>query len=134
VHGYVEQGMKLLKCFTPHEEISQFSVTVIIMAASEIFVNPAEIRNCSNRLVTTADQIKGTLDDLVIKMESTEATYQAQSATDMRDKFNELKPEFEKFDSYLRKIATYLTQNVAEPTEVTDQVASQNVASIKKPQ
>ncbi|MBE6877105.1 MAG: hypothetical protein E7496_10400 [Ruminococcus sp.] len=104
------------------------------MAASEIFVNPAEIRNCSNRLVTTADQIKGTLDDLVIKMESTEATYQAQSATDMRDKFNELKPEFEKFDSYLRKIATYLTQNVAEPTEVTDQVASQNVASIKKPQ
>lgn len=52
----------------------------------------------------------------------------------MRDKFNELKPELEKFDSYLRKIANYLNQNVAEPTEVTDQVASQNVANIKKPQ
>lgn len=78
--------------------------------------------------------IKDTLDTLVAKMESTQSTYQAQSATEMRDRFNELKPELEKFDSYLRKIATYLTQNVADPADVTDQVASQNVANIKKPQ
>ena len=77
--------------------------------------------------------MKDTLDNLVIKMESTEATYQAQSATDMRDKFNELKPELEKFTAYLRKVSAYLIQNVAEPAEVVDQVASQNVASIKKP-
>lgn len=104
------------------------------MASSAIFVNPDEIRGCADRLTTVADQIKGTLDDLVIKIASTETNYQAQSATDMRDKFNELKPELEKFDSYLRKISTYLKQNVAEPAEVTDQVASQNVANIKKPQ
>lgn len=104
------------------------------MASSEIFVNPGEIRNCSSKLTNTANQIKSTMDDLVIKIASTETNYQAQSASDMRDKFNELRPELERFDSYLRKIATYLTQNVAEPAEVTDQVASQNVASIKKPQ
>ena len=51
----------------------------------------------------------------------------------MRDKFTELKPQFEKFTAYVKKVATYLIQNVAEPAEVTDQVASQNVANIKKP-
>ncbi len=96
----------------------------------ELFVNPNEIRNCSNQINSIADQMKDTLDNLVIKMESTEATYQAQSATDMRDKFNELKPELEKFTAYLRKVSAYLIQNVAEPAEVVDQVASQNVASI----
>ena len=104
------------------------------MANKEIFVNPAEIRNCSTKLSGFADQMKDTLDDLVVKIESTEAIYQAQSATDMRDKFNQLKPELEKFTAYIRKVANYLTQNVAEPAEVTDQVASQNVASIRKPQ
>lgn len=103
------------------------------MANKEIFVNPAEIRNCSNKLNGYADSMKDTLDNLVIKMQSTEATYQAQSAVDMRDKFNELKPELDKFTAYIRKVAAYLTQNVADPTEVTDQVASQNVANIKKP-
>ncbi len=103
------------------------------MASSQIFVNPAEIRNCSSKIIGYANDIKAALDDVTVKMQSTEAIYQAQSATDMRDKYNTLKPELEKFDSYLRKVATYLTQNVAEPAEVTDQVASQNVANIKKP-
>jgi len=103
------------------------------MANKELFVNPEEIRNCSSLLNSYADQIKDTLDNLVVKMDSTEALYQAQSATDMRDKFTELKPQFEKFTAYVKKVATYLIQNVAEPAEVTDQVASQNVANIKKP-
>lgn len=103
------------------------------MANKEIFVNPTEIRNCSNKLNGYADEMKDTLDNLIIKMDATESTYQAQSAIDMRDKFNELRPELEKFTAYLRKVAAYLTQNVADPAEVTDQVASQNVASIKKP-
>lgn len=104
------------------------------MANKEIFVNPAEIRNCSSKLNGFADQMEGTFNELIIKIEGTESTYQAQSATDMRDKFNQLKPELEKFTAYIRKVANYLTQNVAEPAEVTDQVASQNVASIRKPQ
>lgn len=103
------------------------------MANKEIFVNPAEIKNCANKLNGFADNMKETLDNLVIKIQSTESIYQAQSATDMRDKFNELKPELEKFTAYIRKVAAYLTQNVADPAEVTDQVAAQNVASIKKP-
>lgn len=52
----------------------------------------------------------------------------------MRDRYEELKPELEKFYSYLRKVAAYLKQNVAEPAEVLDRVAQQNVANIKKPQ
>ena len=101
--------------------------------ARELLVNPAEIRNCSNQINTYANEMKDTLDNIAVKIDSTEAYYQAQSATEMRDKFNELKPEFEKFTGYLRKVAAYLTQNVAEPAEVVDQIAVQNVASIKKP-
>lgn len=104
------------------------------MAANkELFVNPQEIKNCSNQINSISAQMKETLDDLVVKMASTEQYYQAQSATEMREKFNELKPEFEKFTNYLKKVATYLVQNVAEPAEVVDQMAVQNVASIKKP-
>lgn len=104
------------------------------MAASQIFVNPEEIRNCANNIEGISGRMKDTLADLNTKILSTESIYQAQSATDMREKFEQLRPELEKFDSYLTKIANYLKQNVAEPTEVTDNVASQNVANIRKPQ
>ena len=104
------------------------------MAASkELFVNPEALRDASNRITNIANQMKDTLDTLVVKIDGTEATYQAQSATEMRERFQELKPQFEKFTAYLRKVSAYLIQNVAEPAEVVDQVAAQNVASIKKP-
>jgi uncharacterized protein YukE len=104
------------------------------MAASkELFVNPEAIKSCSNQITGISEKMKDTLDNIVVKMASTEQYYQAQSATEMRDKFNELKPEFEKFTNYLKKVAAYLIQNVAEPAEVVDQTAVQNVASIKKP-
>lgn len=101
--------------------------------ANIIFVSPEEIRNCSNKINGIANDMEATLNDLVIKMASTEAIYQAQSATDMREKFDTLKPQLEKFTAYLKKVSTYLVQNVAEPADVTDRVASQNVASIRKP-
>jgi energy-converting hydrogenase Eha subunit F len=53
---------------------------------------------------------------------------------EMRDKFANLEPELGKFTAYLRKVAAYLTQNVADTAEVVDQIAAQNVASIRKPQ
>lgn len=101
--------------------------------ANMIFVNPEQIRNCSSKVNGIAGEMESTLADLVAKMASTENIYQAQSATDMRDKFEQLRPELEKFTAYLKKVSTYLVQNVAEPAEITDQVASQNVATIKKP-
>lgn len=102
--------------------------------ASEIFVNPQEIRNCVVKINSYADNMEDQLNDLIAKIESTASTYQADSANDMRDKFNELKPEITKFTAYLRKVANYLNQNVAEPAEITDAVAQQNVASIHRPQ
>lgn len=101
--------------------------------ANIIFVSPEEIRNCSNKINGIANDMEATLSDLASKIASTESIYQAQSATDMRDRFNELKPNLEKFTAYLKKVSTYLVQNVADPADVTDRVASQNVASIRKP-
>ena len=45
-----------------------------------------------------------------------------------------IKAELEKYEAYLLKVANYLEQNVAEPMEIVEQVAIQNVAAIKKPQ
>ena len=101
--------------------------------SKELFVNPELIRNCAEKIKDYAARIKNTLEDLVVKMQSTEATYQAQSATEMGDKFNELKSILDNYYEYLINIANFLTQNVAEPAEVVDQIAVQNVASIHKP-
>ncbi len=104
------------------------------MANSELFVNPEEIRVCANRLKQYAEEMDGTLQDFRTKIKSTEEFYEANSAMEMRDKFANLEPELGKFTAYLRKVAAYLTQNVADTAEVVDQIAAQNVASIRKPQ
>ena len=104
------------------------------MANRELFVNPEGIRICAGRLKQYAEEMNMTLDDFRIKVRSTEEFFQSNSAMEMREKFAGLEGELEKFTSYLRKVSAYLTQNVADPADVVDQVASQNVASIKKPQ
>ena len=104
------------------------------MANREIFVDPEGIRSCSDSLRQYADQMNCTLDDFRTKMKSTEAIFESDSAEAMRDKFRTLEPELEKFTAYIRKVAAYLNQNVADTAEVVDQIAAQNVASIKKPQ
>lgn len=104
------------------------------MANREIFVDPDGIRVCADRLCQYAAGMNETLEDFRRKIRSTESIYQSQSATDMRDKFAVLEPELEKFTAYLRKVSAYLVQNVAEPAAVVDQIASQNVVNIRKPQ
>lgn len=104
------------------------------MANREMFVNPEGIRSCADSLRQYADQMNCTLDDFRSKIRSTEAIFESDSADAMREKFRTMEPELEKFTAYVRKVAAYLNQNVADPAEVVDQVASQNVASIKKPQ
>lgn len=104
------------------------------MPNRELFVNPEEIKGCANRLIQYAEEMNNTLNEFRDKVRSTEEVYQAYSASEMRDKFSTLEPELEKFTAYVRKVAAYLNQNVAEPADVVDRVAAQNVANIKKPQ
>lgn len=99
----------------------------------ELFVNPEEIRVCAGKLRQYAEQMNNTLGNFRVKMRSTEDFYEAESAFEMREKFTSLEPELEKFTAYIRKVAAYLEQNVADPAEVVDQVASHNVANIRKP-
>lgn len=103
------------------------------MANMTIFVNPAEIEECATRMESISNRMKDTLDDLVVQIESTQSIYEADSATEMREKFNVLKPELEKFSDYLKKVANYLKQNVVETAKITDEVAISNVANIRKP-
>lgn len=104
------------------------------MANRELFVDPESIRVCADRLKQYAEEMNNTLDDFRRKVKGTEEFYESNSAIDMRDKFTTLEPELEKFTAYIRKVAAYLTQNVADPAEVVDQIAAQNVATIRKPQ
>ena len=99
----------------------------------ELFVNPEMIRSHAAQIRQISGMIKDNLSQVSAKIKSTESIYVAESATEMREKFDTLKPELDKFESYLLKVANYLEQNVAEPAEIVDRVAAQNVASIRKP-
>lgn len=103
------------------------------MAGSKIFVDPNEVKSCSDRISKIAGDIKETLNEAAGKMSSTEQNFQSQAAIDMRDKFNSMKGDFDKFEAYLNKIASYLKQNVADPVTAINAAAVKNVASIKKP-
>lgn len=103
------------------------------MANKELFINPEAVRSLAESFNNIATRISETLNSVSSEVQNTESLYQAQSATDMRDKFNEIKSVIDKYAAYLRKVATYLTQNVADPADVVDSIASQNVAAIKKP-
>ncbi len=100
----------------------------------QLFANPDMIRALAQQIRTLSGQIKQNINDVALKIKSTESIYVANSATEMRDKFEALKPELEKYEAYLLKVANYLEQNIADPLEIVERVASQNVASIQKPQ
>lgn len=100
----------------------------------QLFVNPEMIRALAQQIRQISGQIKQNINDVALKIKSTENIYIANSATEMRDKFEALKPELEKYEAYLLKVANYLEQNIADPLEIVERVASQNVASIQKPQ
>ena len=103
------------------------------MANTELFINPESVRSLADSFNTIASRISDTLNSVATEINNTESIYQAQSASDMRDRFNEIRSTIDKYAEYLKKVATYLVQNVADPADVVDQVASQNVAAIKKP-
>ena len=103
------------------------------MANKELFVNPQEIKLCAEKLKLYAEEMNITMNDFRRKIKSTESIYMAKSAMEMRDKFAGMEAELEKFTAYIRKVSAYLNQNVAEPAEVVEQIATQKVANIKKP-
>ena len=101
---------------------------------TELFINPEAVRSLAAQFNQIASRMDGTLNSISAEIQNTEPYYQSQSASDMRDKFNEVRNVIDTFVNYLNKVATYLVQNVADPAEIVDQVASNNVAAIKKPQ
>ena len=102
--------------------------------AKELFINPEAVRALASQFQTIASRMNNTLTSVSTEMQNTQYFYEAQSATDMRDGFTEVKSRIDTFVNYLNKVATYLVQNVADPADIVDQVASSNVAAIKKPQ
>jgi len=102
------------------------------MADNTIFVDPEKIKECAGTIDALAGRIEGTFEQIGLKVQSTESLFQAESAETFREQFTQLKPDFENFVSYLRKISSYLTQNVADPTIVTDKAALQNIQNIQK--
>ncbi|MDE5618930.1 MAG: WXG100 family type VII secretion target [Ruminococcus sp.] len=102
--------------------------------ASTIFVNPEGIKDNANTIRTYSAQIGEIIAEISTTIAGTESNYQSQAASDMREKFNSMKPSLDKFEAYLNKVATYLVQNVADTTSAVNNANVQNVASIRKPQ
>ncbi|MCM1506001.1 MAG: WXG100 family type VII secretion target [Ruminococcus flavefaciens] len=101
---------------------------------SSIFVNPTGVKECAEQIKSYAAKINDVLNEVSSLMSGTAVNYQSQAAEDMREKFASMKPDMDKFQAYLNKVAAYLNQNVADPTSTVSSTNVQNVANINKPQ
>jgi uncharacterized protein YukE len=99
----------------------------------ELFVNSDQIKALANQIKTLSLRMNTTLSSISTEIMGTDSTYESQSASDLRERFTEVRSKLNQFYEYLIKVSTYLVQNVAEPAEVVEQVSINNVAAIKKP-
>ena len=101
--------------------------------AGKIFVDPEQVKTYAGQIKALATDIDTYLKQASGKMQSTESNYQSQAASDMRSNFAAMQGDFQRFVSYLTKIANYLEQNVADPVQTLNQAHIQEVANIRKP-
>ena len=101
--------------------------------AGKIFVDPEQVRTYAGQIRALATDMDTYLKQASGKMQSTETNYQSEAATRMRENFAAMQVDFQRFVSYLGKIASYLEQNVAEPVQTLNNAHIQEVANIRKP-
>jgi len=100
------------------------------MASSErIFINPEEIKNSASLIQKFNDEIKGCLADFTAEIESTD--WEALGREAMRESFNQLKPSFEKFYTYISKAVSFLNQNVADDVITLDTAIQGNGSELR---
>lgn len=102
--------------------------------SSQIFVNPEGVKESANKIKDYAGSIKSTLEEISTAIQGTESNYESEAANNMRSQFKQLHTTIEAFESYLKKVASYLEVNVADPTSSVIAANVQNVANIRKPQ
>ncbi|MDO5559703.1 MAG: hypothetical protein Q4F95_08910 [Oscillospiraceae bacterium] len=102
------------------------------MADTErIFLNHAEIKNCAQQIGSYNEKIKDQLDDFATQISKVQS-WDAMGASEMRDNFNALKPDFAKFYEYLSKVVKFINQNVSDDAITLDTSIKNNAMPLKK--
>ncbi len=102
-----------------------------MVSTERIFIDPQAIRGCSAVMKLQNREMRDLLSEFTAEIEKLDLNWDALGATEMRESFETLKPQFENFDSYVRKVTNFLDQNVAESVEVLDTVIEGNASQLK---
>ena len=96
-----------------------------------IFLNSDEIRNNASRIEKYNNDINDCLNDFKLIMGQIDGVWESQGSSELRHKFDELKPDFDKFYSYMNRVVKFLNQNVATDAETLDAAIRSNAVSLQ---
>ncbi len=96
-----------------------------------IFVNSDEIKNNASKIEKYNNEINDCLNDFKVIMGQVDGCWESQGSVELKQKFDTLKPDFDKFYSYLNKVVKFLNQNVAADAETLDSTIKNNAVALQ---
>ncbi len=96
-----------------------------------IFVNSDEIRNNASKIEKYNNEMNDCLNDFKVIMGQVDGCWESQGSVELRQNFDALKPDFDKFYTYLTKVVKYLNQNVAADAETLDATIKSNAVALQ---
>ncbi len=96
-----------------------------------IFVNSDEIRSNASKVDKYNKDINDCLDEFKKIMGLVDGAWESQGSIELKQKFDTLKPDFDKFYSYLNKVVKFLNQNVAAEAENLDATIKSNAVALQ---
>ncbi|MBP1566007.1 MAG: hypothetical protein J6A58_09680 [Oscillospiraceae bacterium] len=102
------------------------------MASTErIFINPNAVKMSSMTMKIQNLAMRNTLNDFSKEIQKLDLNWDALGAAEMVEAFEELKPQFEVFDNYVKKVTNFLDDNVAENVKSLDRAIAGNASQLK---
>jgi uncharacterized protein YukE len=103
----------------------------MMKSTERIFINPQAIRSSSAVMKLHNREMREILSDFSKEIQKIDINWDALGASEMVEAFETLKPQFEAFDSYVKKVTNFLDQNVAENVETLDIAIEGNASQLR---
>ncbi len=93
---------------------------------------PDVLEQAAKKVTAVAnDFLNDCLNDFKVIMGQVDGCWESQGSVELKQKFDTLKPDFDKFYSYLNKVVKFLNQNVAADAETLDSTIKNNAVALQ---
>lgn len=100
-------------------------------STEKIFINPQGIRECSQEIKLQNAVMKNVLNNFTKEIHKLDLNWDALGANEMVESFETLRPSFDGYDNYLKKVTNFLDQNVAESVEALDEAIQGSASQLR---